>query len=171
MSIPWFPIAPQPRPDMPRGGAPVGMIAELPILERGAVLLMRQWCEGEAGRIAVTEDFTRSLGEARGASAVNCLGHLIALLVNHGLRPFMRHDLRCACFGCDESTFAHMIAAASAGDREEAMAFALTMMPAAIAYEAVQIAEPLGLLIHAMARQLRGQPMPGSGITPQPRRN
>jgi hypothetical protein len=38
------------------------------------------------------------------------------------------------------------------------MAFALTMMPAAIAFEAVQTAEGLGLLIHTMARNLRGAP-------------
>jgi hypothetical protein len=50
-----------------------------------------------------------------------------------------------------------MVAAASAGDTEDAMAFALTMMPAAIAYEAVQTAESLGLFIHALALNLRGQ--------------
>ncbi|MGV8989323.1 MAG: hypothetical protein ACOH2H_24100 [Cypionkella sp.] len=171
MSIPWFTSSSLPQPAAPRGAAPVGIIAELPALEQGAVLLMRQWCEGEAGRIAVAEDFIRTLGEDRGTSAVNCLAHLISLLVSHGRRPFMRHDVRCACFGGDESAFAQMVAGASAGDRDDAMAFALTLMPPAIAYEAVQTAEPLGLLIHAMARQLRGTPLPGSRMTPAPRRH
>jgi hypothetical protein len=157
MKMAWFPDFP-PRPARaPRGAAPVGLLADLPMLEQGAVLLMRQWCSGETGREAVAHDLTRSLGEERGVCAVNALAHLIGLMVGHGRRPFMRHDQNCTCLGGDENTFAQMVAAASAGDTEDAMAFALTMMPAAIAYEAVQTAEPLGLLIHAMARNLRGQ--------------
>lgn len=132
---------------------------------------MRQWCEGEAGRTAVAEDFGRTLGDECGTSAVNCLAHLITLMCNHGRRQFMRHDLHCTCLGGDESTFAQMIAAASAGDRKDAMAFALTMMPAAIAYEAIQTAEPFGLLIHAMVRELRGETWHGSQFTPPRRQN
>lgn len=167
MSFPWFSFPQRPEPAAPRGAAPVGMVAELPVLEQGAVLLMRQWCDGEEGRIAVAEDFARNLGDERGVSAVNALAHLITLMISHGRRPFMRHSLHCTCIGGDESAFAQMVAAASAGDREDAMAFALTMMPAVIAYEAVQTAEPLGLLIHAMARRMQGQTFPGIGITPR----
>ena len=45
-----------------RGGAAVGMLADMPPLERGVVHLLRQWCDGEAGRIAVAEDFTAIFG-------------------------------------------------------------------------------------------------------------
>lgn len=75
----------------------------------------------------------------------------------------MWHEPRCNCLGGDESAFAHMVAAAAAGDRDDAMALAMTMMPAAIAYEAVQTAEPLGLMIHAVARQVRSHRFPGDG--------
>jgi hypothetical protein len=157
MSIAWFPNFPQQPARPPRGAAPVGQLADLPMLEQGAVYLLRQWCSDEAGRIAIAHDFTRSLGDEQGVAAVNGLAHLIGLMVGHGRRPFMRHDQNCTCLGGDESAFAQMVAAASAGDTEDAMAFALTMMPAAIAYEAVQTAESLGLFIHALALNLRGQ--------------
>ena len=159
MSIVWSPPFSRPQPRAPRGAAPVGTLADLPMLEQGAVVLMRQWCQDEPGRIAVAQDFTRALGED-GAQAVNLLAHLITLIVRYGRRPMMRHDLTCTCIGGDESAFAQMIAAAAAGDRDDAMAFALTMMPAEIAFEAVQTAGPLGLLIHATARALQTAPPP-----------
>ena len=159
MSIFWSPPFSRPQPRAPRGAAPVGTLADLHMLEQGAVVLMRQWCQDEQGRIAVAQDFTRALGED-GAQAVNLLAHLITLIVRYGRRPMMRHDLTCTCIGGDESAFAQMIAAAAAGDRDDAMAFALTMMPAEIAFEAVQTAGPLGLLIHATARALQTAPPP-----------
>lgn len=155
MSKPWFPPFAEPAPQVPRGAAPVGVLSELPLLEQGVVLLLRQWCVDEAGRIAVAQDFTFALGNDRGTQAVNLFAHLVVLMVGHGRRPLMRHDISCSCIGGDESVVAQMVAAASAGDREDAMAFALTMMPAEIAYEAVQTAEPLGLLLHTIAVRLR----------------
>ena len=133
-------------------------------------MLMRQWCQDEDGRIAVAQDFTRALGHD-GAKAVNLLAHLISLIVHHGRRPMMRHDLTCTCIGGDESAFAQMVAAAAAGDREDAMAFALTMLPAEIALEAVQTAGPLGLLIHAMARYLDQPPFPPYAVPPHSQRH
>lgn len=151
MSIAWFPVSTS---GNPRGAAAVGMLADLPLLEQGAVLLMRHWCCAVGGRQAVADDFALALGHERGGAAVDALDHLITLMVHHGRRPFMRHDLTCACIGGDESAFAQMIAAATADDTEDAMAFALTMMPAAFAYEAVQTARRFGLFVLAMARNL-----------------
>ncbi len=170
MSIFWSPPFSRPQTRAPRGAAPVGTLADLPLLEQGAVLLMRQWCQDEDGRIAVAQDFTRALGED-GAQAVNLLAHLITLIVRYGRRPMMRHDLTCTCIGGDESAFAQMVAAAAAGDRDDAMAFALTMMPAEIAFEAVQTAGPLGLWIHAMARHMNPSERPTFPVPPQSRRH
>jgi hypothetical protein len=155
MSKLWFISTAEAAHEVPRGAAPVGLVGDLPVLERGAVLLLRQWCEGEAGRMAVGEDFTRTLGSDRGAEAVGALAQLVTLFVSHGRRPMMRHGLQCSCLGGDESAFALMVAAAATGDREDAMAFALTMMPADAAFAAVLTAAPLGLAILAMARNLR----------------
>ena len=144
MSYSWFKSSKAAPASPVRGGAAVGMLADMPPLECGVVQLLRQWCNGEAGRIAVAEDFTAIFGPEQAAIEVNNLAHLITLMVQSGRRPLMRHHTKCACLGGDESAFAQMVAAATAGDREDAMAFALTMLPPDIAYEAVQIAEYVG---------------------------
>jgi hypothetical protein len=149
---PWFMAAEQAAEEVPRGAVPVGNVDLLPVLEQGAVHLLRHWCQDEEQRIQLAEDFTRTLGEARGAAAVTLLGHLVGLFAAHGRRPLMRHSRGCSCLGGDESAFAQMVAAATAGDTEDAMAFALTMMPAHAAFAAVQAAGPLGQDILAMAR-------------------
>ena len=155
MSKPWFKSAAKAAHEVPRGAAPIGLAGDLPVLEQGAVLLLRQWCDGEDGRIAVAADFTRALGNERGNEAADALAQLVTLFVHHGRRPLMRHGLQCSCLGGDERAFALMVAAAASGDREDAMAFALTMMHADAAFAAVLTAAPLGLAIHAMARNLR----------------
>lgn len=144
MSYSWFKSSKISNASPVRGGVAVGMLADMPPLERGVVQLLRQWCDGEAGRIAVAEDFTTIFGPEQAAIEVNNLAHLITLMVQMGRRPLMRHQTNCSCLGGDESAFAQMVAAATAGDRDDAMAFALTMLPPDIAYEAVQIAEYVG---------------------------
>ncbi len=144
MSYSWFKSSKVTDAKPVRGGAAVGMLADLPPLERGVVQLLRQWCDGEAGRIAVAENFTAIFGAEQAAIEVNNLAHLITLMVQMGRRPLMRHHTQCACLGGDESAFAQMVAAATAGDREDAMAFALTMLPPDISYEATQIAAHVG---------------------------
>lgn len=157
MSYSWFKPSKVTQASPVRGGAAVGMLADMPPLERGVVQLLRQWCDGEAGRIAVAEDFTAIFGAEQAALEVNNLAHLIMLMVQMGRRPLMRHQTNCTCLGGDESAFAQMVAAATAGDREDAMAFALTMLPPDIAYEAVQTAEYVGRaaldIIHKISAQ------------------
>ena len=117
MTAAWVP------PTMPRGAAPVGQLHELPVLELGAILLLRQWCDGDLGRIRIAEDLALVMDAAGTAKVVNDLGHLLTLLTGHARRPLMRHAVQCSCFGGDEALFAHLVAAATAGDSEDAMAF------------------------------------------------
>lgn len=154
MTTAWVP------PPLPRGAAPVGQLSELPVLELGAILLLRQWCDGDLGRIRIAEDLAQVLDAAATAKAVNDLGHLLTLLTQHARRPLMRHGVQCGCFGGDEALFAHLVAAATAGDSEDAMAFALTLLPPAMAWEAVQSAAPVGRAILCLARRTPVQPTP-----------
>ena len=133
-----------------RGGAAVGMLQELPMLELGAILLLRHWCDGEVGRAAVGRDFA-ALGSG-GVGGETLLAELVTLFAGHGRRPLMRHGVACACFGGDEAAFAQMIAAATVGDRDDAMAFALILLPVAQAFVAVQAAGRLGPIILRLAR-------------------
>ncbi len=133
-----------------RGGAAVGMLQELPLLEYGAIVLLRHWCDGDTGRAAVEADFA-ALGP-RADAGLALLAELVALFVGHGRRPLMRHGVSCACFGGDEAAFAQMIAAATVGDRDDALGLALILLPMAQAFVAVQAAVRLGPMILHLAR-------------------
>lgn len=136
------------------GDAPVGQLLELPLLKRSALRQLRHWCDGEDGRTRIAEDFAQALPVARTAEAVNQLGHLVTLLTQRGRRPLMRHAVQCGCFGGDEALFAHLIAVAKAGDSEDAMAFALTLLTPEMAWDAVQTAAPPpGRVILTLSRQ------------------
>lgn len=160
MTMAWFRRAPGGHGPARRGGAPVGVIAELPDVELGAVLLLRLWCEGDGGRAQIARDFLLCFETGRAAAEFENLDRLVRVVVQGGRRPLMRHGINCTCFGGDESAFAHMVAAAAAGDREEAMAFALALMSPDAAFAAVQMAESTGLAIHSLAAAARRYPGP-----------
>jgi hypothetical protein len=65
MTQPWFKNMPQTGPAVPRGGAPVGMLAELPVLEKGAILFLRLWCDGAGGQRQVAQEFAAAFGPDR----------------------------------------------------------------------------------------------------------
>lgn len=73
------------------------------------------------------------------------------LMLKNPRRPIMRHHTRCACIGGDEAAFAHMIASAVV-DREDAMAFALTLMRPEVTFQAVEIAQEVGLCLLGLSR-------------------
>lgn len=93
MTAAWVP------PTVPRGALPVGQLRELPVLELGAVLLLRQWCDGDLGRIRIAGDLAQVLDAAGTAKAVNDLGYLVTLPKGHARRPLMRHGVQCGCYG------------------------------------------------------------------------
>ncbi|MBC7479404.1 MAG: hypothetical protein H7317_15140 [Pseudorhodobacter sp.] len=90
MTAAWVP------PTVPRRALPVGQLRELPVLELGAVLLLRQWCDGDLGRIRIAGDLAQVLDAEGTAKGVNNLGHL---LTGHARRPLMRHGVQCGCYG------------------------------------------------------------------------
>jgi|GEM_PF-1170942 len=153
MSISWTPKRyDQPQPPL-RGAAAVGMLAELPALERCAITALRLWCDGLEGREAVARDFSRAYDTPRAALELNGFADLIAMMLAAPRRAIMRHGLSCACFGGDEAAFAHMIAAATLGDREDAMGFALILMQPGPAWQAVQHAHGVGLGLLGLCRR------------------
>jgi len=65
----------------------------------------------------------------------------------------MRHQETCQCFGGDESAVANMVAAAAAGDMEEALLLAGHLVPAEVAKELMKPAEEIGLAFDRMLMQ------------------
>ena len=133
-----------------RGGAPVGLIADLDPLEAGLVLYLRLYCAGPDARAQAERDFTLSLGPDHGPAAINSLADLCALCPCHGRRPLVRHGISCKCLGADEACLANLVGAAGSGDREEAMLLASLMVRADMAPCLAGLAETLGLALHRM---------------------
>lgn len=133
-----------------RGGAPVGLVAELGALEAASVIYFRLWCDGPASRSLVWNDFARGLGSDQGRSAMQCFEELCRLCARHGRRPLMRHSVQCKCIGADESCFAHFIATAVEGDREDAMLIATLLVPPDVAPLIASLATNFGLALKQM---------------------
>lgn len=155
MSIAWTPKKPA-QPEHPnRGAAAVGMLVELNAQDRAAIMTFRKWCDGATGREAVARDYARAFAGGRAAQEFNGFADLMAQMFAAPRRPIMRQGVTCAYFGGDEAVFAHMIAAATVGDNEDAMAFALTLMQPNAAWQAVQLARGVGLALLGMTQNAR----------------
>lgn len=146
----------------PRGGAPVGMLAELPAVEVGAVLYLRLWCDGQDSQRRIRADFAATLGAGAGDTAWRCFEDLCSLCVRHGRRPLMRHHLGCKCLGADEACFANFIAAAGEGQREDAMLLASLIVRPDMAPCLVGLAERFGLTLRRMALSAAPETTPGT---------
>ncbi len=134
-----------------RGAVPVGLLTEVGPVEAAAVIYLRLWCDGEDGRGKVAEDFCAMLGPRDGNAATEDFDQLCDLSMRHGRRPFMRHQLTCKCLGGDEACFANFIAAASEGQREDAMLLATLMVRPDMASCLVGLAESFGIALRRMA--------------------
>jgi len=136
-----------------RGGAPVGHVTELGPVEAGAVLYLRLWSEGQAGRDAMIRDFEVTCGPSEGGRAARAFGELCDLCAGCGRRPLMRHGVTCRCLGADESCFANLVAAAGAMEREDAMLLATLLVRPDVAPALVGLAETVGVALQRMARR------------------
>jgi len=133
-----------------RGGAPVGLLAELGPVEAGAVRCLRLWCDGSQSQASVWSEFARKLGPAEGKRVLKNFETLCQLCVRHGRRPLMRHHIRCKCLGADESCFANFVGYASEGAREDALMMAATIVRADMADALVGLAEDFGAALRQM---------------------
>ena len=146
-----------------RGGAAVGRLTDLSPVEAGAVMYLRLWGDGSQGRADAASDFEIALGTERGRAAMMTLDRLCSLCAHHGRRPLIRHGLGCSCLGADENCFAQMIAAASEGDREDAMMMASLIVRPDFAPALASLSEELGL---ALRRMTAAAPLPTTGHQP-----
>jgi hypothetical protein len=138
-----------------RGGAPVGFITELDSVEAASVIYLRLWCEGPDAQEQVGNDFASGLGPDQGRKALKSFEDLCAICARHGRRPLMRHSVQCKCLGADESCFANFIAAAAAGEREDAMLIATLLVRADMAPLVASLAADVG---HAFMRMRLSAP-------------
>lgn len=129
-----------------RGGAAVGMLDELPVIEAGAVVALRLACAPMSD--PARRDFSRLPG---GRAAIDALCQMADVCAAFGRRPLMHHALTCRCLGGDEACLAQIVAAVLAGDRDDAMALACLMARADLAPVLVSHAERAGVALSRMA--------------------
>lgn len=141
----------RPEPALSIGGNVVNRIALLPETEAWWVRALRLWCDGEDGQAALRDQLCRHLGREASDMFFARFTDLIALMLRHGRRPMMYHDLNCDAVGADEAVFA-LFCAQAVGDREEAMMIACLILRADVAPIAVSLAQTLGLDLMRGAR-------------------
>ena len=133
-----------------RGAVAIGHIDDLEAVEQTTVLALRLWCDGAATRAQVEDDLTAHLGGERARDALATWGALMGVIRDCGRRPLMRHGIDCKCLGADEACFAHFIATATTGAREDAMLIASLMVRADAAAMLTDLACQCGLMFHRM---------------------
>lgn len=131
----------------PRGGAPVGVLADLDPLEANAVLYLRHWSDGTKGRRAISKELATLLGGPHGRAATEALNNLLELCRDYGRRPLMHHHTRCTCLGADEACFANFIAAAAEGERDDALLLATLLVRPDVAPMLASVAFEFGVLL------------------------
>lgn len=143
-----------------RGGFAVARISDLGSVEAQSIRYLRMWCDGPAAQAGVWNDFASTLGPDAGRHALRALEELCALCSRHSHRPLLRRPVGCRCAGADEACFAQVIAAASEGDREDALLIATMLVRADIAMGLMLPAEAFGLALKRMALKTRRDDIP-----------
>ncbi|MBK0327535.1 hypothetical protein I5535_09515 [Rhodobacteraceae bacterium F11138] len=142
----------------PRGGAPVGHLVHLGSVEQAAVRLLRAWSNGADTLGEVIEIFRADLGPTRAELIRDALCQLCELCCRHGRRPLMCHHTSCSCLGADESCFAHFIANATEGRREDALLMATLLVRADCVLHLLTHAETLGRALSLYCVQAAPRP-------------
>lgn len=133
-----------------RGGATVAVLDDFDGLTAAAVVYLRMWCEGPQTQTRVMNDLLGTLGAQRGHNAVAAFAELCSMCVQHGRRPLCRHGLKCRCVGADEASFAHFVATAATGDRDDAMLMAILLVRPDMAPALTSLATDFGLALKQM---------------------
>ena len=136
-----------------RGGAPVGVLADLDVIEACAVLYLRLWNGGAAAQRQMLAEFGRAIGPDGAQATLNSLGRICDLCARHGRRPIMRHGITCKCLGSDEACFTNLVMLAARGDREDAMLIATLMVRPDMAPALAGLAQTFGLGLTRLTRR------------------
>lgn len=134
-----------------RGAAPVAHLDALSPVERAAIRCLRGWTGGPWARARMRRNFAAVFAASADTHA-EALDALMDLALRAGRRPIARHAQEHAEVSGDENAFAQMVAAAVGGEREDALIFALALMGPQAAWQAVGLAEELGLALLGLMR-------------------
>lgn len=144
----------------PAGGAAIGHLEEMPRIEAAIVCYLRMWCSGEDGHSELALAFYDA-GAADVDELMEQFSRLMRGLIDAARRPLQRRHMGCALVSGDESAFAHFVAAAAVGEREDAMLLASLLVLPQAWLPMTMLAEEVGLdlaRLHAAAPNYTHQP-------------
>ncbi|MEJ6404820.1 hypothetical protein V8J85_18175 [Yoonia sp. 2307UL14-13] len=133
-----------------RGGAPVGLIADLEAIPAASVMYLRMWFSGPDKQSAVWNDMARTLGSDKGRRALQAFESICSLCGRHGRRPLVRHAMCCKCVGSDEACFANFISTAADGEREDTLLMATLLVRPDMAPALASLAVEFGIALKQM---------------------
>lgn len=155
-----------------RGAAPVGQVDGLPQVELATVLCLRLWCDGVHAQTELRHEAARALGPDFGPHWADALGEFLDLITSFARRPILRHAVGCRCLGADESAVATLVAAATDGDREDAMLIGMLLVRPDVAPGLTELAQIVGLGLRRMSFTRTTVTTAGAGLHPaQPTRH
>lgn len=133
--------------ELPRGGAAVGHLSELPQLEAATICYLRLYCAGAEGQA----ELRLALADiGAGPGVIEDFGEVVRLMIDSARRPLQRRHLGCGCVSGDECAFAHMVACAALGLREDAMLLASLLVRPEAWMPLAMMAERVGLILAAL---------------------
>ncbi|WP_412505854.1 hypothetical protein [Roseovarius sp. SYSU LYC5161] len=138
------------------GAFPVSAMKGLTPLEALSVRCLRLWHDPAHGPAAMGTMLARRLGPERGTACHRALADVMGMIARHGRRRLARHGAECGCVGVDEAIFAHFIATAATGDREDAMLVASLLVDSAVLLPLTDSARQAGLCLHRAALRPTG---------------
>jgi hypothetical protein len=127
-----------------RGGAPVGQMDELPLLEMSLIVYFRMMASSLETRQALKKDFLLAFGEDHGLYYSDKFEELYIKLTTQSRRKIMHHELNCKYFGGDESVVANMITLAAMGNVKDAELLAFNLVSGNLVKEIVSYSKEIG---------------------------
>ena len=147
-----------------RTHATAGRIADLTEVEATAVVYLRIWYCGSAGKAKIHQNLSLGLGRRVARDAVSSFEKLCFFAVQHGRCQFLPGALGCQCLNAGEAVFANLIANASFGQRDAAVETATLLVDPDVAETVAKLAEDCGAAFRQVSQraqtnwQARGHP-------------
>lgn len=129
-----------------RGGATVGVLADLALHEADTIRYLRTWVDGDAHHAVMRKELNRNAPRDLGDRITDAFEDLCAFCVAFGRRPLVCHGRQCDCLGADENCFVNLIAAATEGNTQDARLLASLLVSPQQAPELARLAFQFGEL-------------------------
>lgn len=147
------------RPDHhARGGASVAVLNSFEAWESNLVMNLRLWCEGPAGQAQVWNEFATKFPKGSAQEEMQAFETLLNTLIQHAMRPLVRHSVACSCVGSDECIFLNLVRTAADGHLTDAALISTLIVGPAHAEHIAILAGQVGASARHLVQERSGVP-------------